>query len=346
MKKKINPRAELISFMRGFFVCPIIAFLHYNNLIEKIIYKNFNSSSFNIIKNKVFIEKILDYLVSLGLLSKHQNKFKTTGLGKKIFLRSGSFLLLHSYKPFINNLEKSLIKSKKISASCDRSQNVIGSGSTNNKKFFPKAIELVKNENIGLIADIGCGDGNFLSQISKKFPSAPIFASDLSKIAVNAAKKRLSKYLPKHKKFFFVCDAANVKKWSNEIKKIKIKKNTKILISVWYILHEISNHNKNNIIKFFKNIKRYLPNSIVLIGEITKMDNKVLVENKHTSIMPEFLFFHELSGQGVLKYEDYGNILKKIPFKLLKNIKFDVMKVNKRKVPSAFIWLLRNKKVI
>ena len=342
MKNKTNPRAELISFMRGFFVCPIIAFFHYNNLIETIIYKKFNSNSFKIIKNKIFFEKILDYLVSLGLLKKFQSKFTTTTLGKKIFLRSGSFLLLHSYKPFINNLEKSLIKSKKISLKCDRSQNVIGSGSTNNKKFFPKAIELVKNENIGLLADIGCGDGNFLSQISKKFPSAPIFASDLSKIAVKAAKKRLSQYLPKQKKKFFVCDAADVKKWSNELKKIKIKKNSKILISVWYILHEISNHNKNNIIKFFKNIKRYLPNSIILIGEITKMDNKTLIDNKHTSIMPEFLFFHELSGQGVLKYKDYGDILKKIPFNLLKNIKFDVMRTNKKKVPSAFIWLLRD----
>ena len=96
---------------------------------------------------------------------KFQSKFTTTTLGKKIFLRSGSFLLLHSYKPFINNLEKSLIKSKKISLKCDRSQNVIGSGSTNNKKFFPKAIELVKNENIGLLADIGCGDGDVIQNL-------------------------------------------------------------------------------------------------------------------------------------------------------------------------------------
>ncbi len=343
MIKKANPRAELISYMRGFFVCPIVAFLHNNNLIDRIISGKFNSNSFKIIKNKFFFEKILIYLVSLDLLSVKNNSFKTTKLGRKILLRSGSFLLLHSYKPFVNNLEKSLIKNKNTSISCDREQNVIGSGSINNKKFFPNAIELVKKENIGLIADIGCGDGNFLSQISKKFPKAPIFASDLSNIAVSAAKRRLSKCLPKNKKKYLVCDASNVKKWSKEINKIKIKSGSKILISAWYILHEISNHKKNNIIKFFRNIKKYIPNSIVLIGEIMKIDNKTLAANKSTSIMPEFLFFHELSGQGVLKYEDYNTILKKIPFKLIKNIKFDNLKLNKKSVPSAFVWLLKNK---
>ena len=43
----------------------------------------------------------------------------------------------------------------------------------------------------------------FVSNI-KKFPSAPIFASDLSKIAVKAAKKRLSQYIPKTKKKNFL----------------------------------------------------------------------------------------------------------------------------------------------
>jgi len=344
MIKNINPRVELISFMRGFFVCPIISFLHNHNLVAKIINTEFNENSFKVIKNKFFFNKVLYYLASLGLLSilKSKKKFKVTKIGKKIFLRSGSFLLLHSYKPYVNELEKNLIKKKTITISCNRAENVVGSGSTNNKKFFPSAIDLVKKEKIGLLADIGCGDGNFLFQISKKFPSASIFASDISKIAVDASKKKL-KSKTSNKIKYLVCDAANVKKWAKEINKIKIPKNSKILISVWYILHEISNNNPNNIVKFFLEIKKYIPQSIILIGEITKFDYETMALNKNTSIMPEFLFFHELSGQGVLKYEDYDKILKKIPYKLEKNIKFDLIKSKTKNIPSAFIWLLKNK---
>ena len=343
MVKNINPRVELISFMRGFFVCPIISFLHTHNLIEKIINTEFNANSFKIIKNKFFFDKILFYLASLGLLSvlKNKKKFKVTNIGKKIFLRSGSFLILHSYKPYVNELAKNLTKKRTMAISCNRAENVVGSGSTNNKKFFPSAIDLVKKEKIGLLADIGCGDGNFLLQVSKKFPSASIFASDISKIAVDASKKKLKTSLSK-KKHYLVCDAANVKKWAKEINKIKIEKNSKILISVWYILHEISRNNPNNVINFFLQIKKYIPKSILLIGEITKFDYETMALNKSYSIMPEFLFFHELSGQGVLKYEDYDSILKKIPYKLEKQIKFDLIKTKNKSIPSAFIWLLRN----
>ena len=98
-----------------------------------------------------------------------------------------------------------------------------------------------------------------------------------------------------------------------------------------------------NIIRFFKDIKKYIPNAIILIGEITKIENHVLALNKDVSIMPEFLFFHELSGQGVLKFSDYDLILKKIPYRLSKCIKFDLMRHNKKTIPSAFIWLLKNK---
>jgi|TARA_Y100000294_G_C8519783_1_gene322387 ubiquinone/menaquinone biosynthesis C-methylase UbiE len=348
MTKKTNPRAEIISLMRGFFVCPIISFLHKHKLTDKIIRDEFSKNSFKVIKNKTFFESILNYLVCLGLLRIKRKKniknifYLSTELGKKIFLRSGSFLLLHSYKPFVNKLEKNLTLKKKLSVSCDRGENVIGSGSINNKKFFPRAVDLLKKENIGLIADVGCGDGNFISQVSEAFPSAEIFASDISNIAVKATKKRLSLKSPSQKKNYLVCDAVNVKKWALKIKKIKVKKNSKILISMWYILHEISKNNKFNIIKFFKTIYKFLPEAIVLIGEITRIDNHILAFNKNTSIMPEFLFFHELSGQGILRMSDYDFILKKIPYKLIKKIEFDIVKYKNLNLPSAFIWLLKN----
>ena len=49
---------------------------------------------------------------SLGIIIPKKEKYKTTDLGKKILSRAGSFLILHSYKPYINDLESLLIKRK------------------------------------------------------------------------------------------------------------------------------------------------------------------------------------------------------------------------------------------
>ena len=339
---KTNPREEIIAMMRGFFVCPIISFLHSQDLIQMMLGKSFSVEKFKKVKNKHFLNNIFLYFTSLGILTtvkKSKSIFKATFLGKKILKRSGSFLLIHSYKPFIDELKKNIISTKNPMIECNRAENVVGSGSTNNKKFFPSAINLLNRNEIDLVADIGCGDGNFLYQLSKKFPGIPVFASDISKIAVNTTKNNLLAL--KSKKKFFVCDASNVKKWSKEIKKFKIGNDAKILVSIWYILHEISKNKPKLIIKFFKELKKNLPNAVVLIGEITRFDHKTLANNKALSIMPEFLFFHELSGQGVLKYEEFKYILKKIPYKLEKNIKFDQVKSSGKKVPSAFIWYLK-----
>ena len=83
-----NPRNVLISFMRGFFICPIISFLLKNNLIEVFLKKKFNFKDFSKIKNKKFFYNILLYMMNLGLIkfiNKNEKLFKATTLGKKIF---------------------------------------------------------------------------------------------------------------------------------------------------------------------------------------------------------------------------------------------------------------------
>ena len=91
-----------------------------------------------------------------------------------------------------------------------------------------------------------------------------------------------------------------------------------------------------------ENLKKYLPNAQILIGEITNIPSDILSKNIDTSIMPEFLFFHQLSNQGVLKYSDFKNIQSKIPQKVNREIKFDIVKFKNKSVPSAFIWSLSN----
>ena len=66
---------------------------------------------------------------------------------------------------------------------------------------------------------------------------------------------------------------------------------------MWYLVHEISKKNKNNVIKFLNNIYQLFPNSEIIIGEILDIDPKILFTGKDISIMPEFYFFMKFQGK-------------------------------------------------
>jgi hypothetical protein len=341
LNKKVNPREELISLLRGFFATPIISLLGRTGIINRINSKKFQIKDCKEIKNKVFLESILSYLESIGLLKKKKKTYTRTFLGKKILSRSGSFHLIHSYAPFINNLEEILKSKTKKNIQCDRNENILGSGLTNGRKFFPKALDLIKDDDFDIVADIGCGNGDFLSKTISKKPKSIFFASDISSKALSETKFNLKRKFPKKKITYLKSNAIDVYRWSKALNNISSKKNQKILISMWYVIHEISQSNKNIIVNFFKKVNKFCPSANIMIGEIIDLEKTVLANNKNLSIMPEFLFFHEISGQGVLKKKDFEFILKNIPYKLEKSAEYDYVTYKKNKIPSAFVWYLK-----
>ena len=87
-----------------------------------------------------------------------------------------------------------------------------------------------------------------------------------------------------------------------------------------------------------------MPNAHIVAGELVKPDYTAMVGNKYNSIMPEYMLFHNLSGQGVLNHKELLHVLKNIPYKLTKNKNFDIIKNKKLSTPSAVAWLLEPKK--
>ena len=109
---------------------------------------------------------------------------------------------------------------------------------------------------------------------------------------------------------------------------------------MWFIIHEFSENKPQKIINYFEKIHKKFPNSKILLGEIVKPDKKILEKNIYNSILPEYIFFHEMSGQGILTYNELKFILKKIPYKLKKQINIDVISYKNKKNPSGIIWIL------
>lgn len=222
----------------------------------------------------------------------------------------------------------------------DRKENIFGSGSTNYRKFFKPTLKFLKNKDFEIIFDLGCGDGFFLDLIDKKFKNKKILGSDLSKIALAETKKRF-----KNRKIKLLnSNANNFKKWSKWILKNFDTNKNDIIISMWFIIHEISKKKPSLIIKFFKNISHSIPNAKILLGEIVEPDFNILNNNRLNTIMPEYLFFHQLSGQGIFSLIELKYILSKIPYKIKYKINIDEISYKNKKNPSGIVWFLEPKK--
>ena len=138
-------------------------------------------------------------------------------------------------------------------------------------------------------------------------------------------------------------DALDVNKWGKEVQ--KVAGNGKIAISMWFLLHEISRAKPENLIKFFGDIHSMFPSSPIAVGEVVCQGEEVLLGNKDKSLMPEYLFFHEMSGQGILLWKEYRHVLENIPYELAYEQLFDEAPDGKgSKVPSTFVWCLVPKK--
>jgi hypothetical protein len=97
-------------------------------------------------------------------------------------------------------------------------------------------------------------------------------------------------------------------------------------------------------IRFFREVRSALPKAEIILGEINALPPELLAEHHEASIMPELLFFHDLSRQGVLSWETWHDVLDEIPYTLIGERQFDLVgEVGEETTPSSFIWHLRPK---
>jgi len=348
----LNPREELVSLLRGSFSCPMISSLGKRGVLTLMLEKPFTVTSFSEIVDKDLFSSVLSYFVSLGLLKSAdqidksgQQTYVVTEFGDKIFRRYGSFNLLNSYGAFLSKIDQMLFEPfNEEKPRCDRLENVIGSGQTNGRKFFPKALEMIKKIDLGLIADVGCGDGNFLSRVLQLFPDVDVVASDISKTSVDFTLKNLRQLFPQAKIQSVLTDATDVACWASFVAEQAKKQNKQVVISMWYLIHEISKGKESVVIDFLNSIYQTCPQAHIIIGEIVAIPENVLAANRYDSIMPEFLFFHEVSGQGVLGWDQYRSILTKIPYELAGESLFDIVKDQAGDIPTGFVWHLKPQK--
>lgn len=340
----LNPREELMFLLRGFFATPLLTALGKQGVLDKFENQPVSIDEIGLELNKNFMQSAFVYLESIGLLYRIDQigkTFQTTSLGAKIFKRYGSFVLLYSYRDLISDVEHLLFDTNATVPKCDRLDNVIGSGLTNGRKFFPTGLESVKNLDVSLVVDLACGDGEFLLRFHEAHPNASIVAADLSPIAIESTKSNFKEKYPSLGLATVETDAKEVSKWMAVVDEVRSHSpDGKMVISMWYLVHEIAEHDVDIVAEFLNSIHEYCPDAHLLIGEIINVEPELLTQSCYGSIMPEFLFFHELSGQGVLTWYQYQQLLQKIPYELAFETQFDLIGAEKKRVPSAIVWRL------
>jgi len=345
----LNPREEIVSLLRGYFTCPLISFLGKRGILDKMIDREFKSSDFTeIINNDMFV-KILMYFESIGIIQRGRGEdiFCATEIGNKIFKRYGSFCLLHSYGSFLNLLEKVLFdKEYTEQPRVDRVENVVGSGQINNRKYFSHALDMIRGNAMPLtLIDVGCGNGTFIKSVLKHASDCQVIGVDISRQALEEAEKNIRAEHKNAALKTILSDGREVSRWLGEgMDAHKSKKTKSLVITMWYLIHEISQKKSAEVVDFLNEIYAIAPRAEIVIGEITSVSADILAFNKNESIMPEFLFFHGISGQGVLTWEEYQNILSRVPYTLKAEKLFDMMAYGEKSIPSGFIWQLTPKK--
>lgn len=179
-----------------------------------------------------------------------------------------------------------------------------GSRQLHGKKFFPAALDCLQSNSPAVLIDIGCGDGAFLECICTRWPTLVTFGLDLSDTAVAIARGRA------------------VSSWSISVPP-ELRDTDSLVISMWFVGHEFSAGSIDVMVRFFQDLNRAFPKAKILLGEINNIAPSDLAHNRDLSIMPEYLLFHELSGQGVLAWADWQLILQQIPYRLEKECRFD-----------------------
>ena len=328
---------NIIQNIRGFYLTQIISYLGKSGYLDKIL----SEEIIDLKKNKLnfsldVLKTIFDYFSNIGFSIKVKNNYRLTELGKDVLRRYSSYFVPHSYKNYLYNLDK-LLKNKKDKINVDRFENILGSGKTHLRYFIHAIHNLKKEKSITSLIDIGIGNADFAINLNKQIKLKKIFGVDFSNVSVKESTKALNKQKIKNQVVYG--DGGNVDKWAK--KAVNFLKKESVAISLWFLIHEITDNSEKKIISFLNKIKYYFPNSPLIICELVKIPNVVLSKNKDTTYIPEYLFFHQLSSQNVLELNKLSSILKKSKYKIKSKIFFDEIKEKSKVYPSCVLYTLK-----
>lgn len=338
-----NPREEIVALLRGQVACPLISRLGEIGWLDRMVAAPFDHDSFNEPAEPAAFRAVMAYLVALELLEEHgsDSGFRATPLGSRVFKRYGTFCILNSYEAYMRSISSLLVPDGSARPQVDRARNVIGSGAIHSRKFFADALDMLRKDDYQMIVDVGCGDGKFLSGCMRTWPAAKLVGVDISPTAVDQTLRRIHHEEAQRHIEGVVADGADLSAWTSFVQQGSEQAGARVLISCWFLIHEISRGQVKIVVDYFAELRKQCPHARVLVGEVVRLTRKTLAINRSSSVLPELTLLHDLSRQGLLSWDQWQRVVAEIPYRLRAERLFDVVRSeNGTSIPSSFIWYL------
>lgn len=302
---KLNPREELVALLRGAFACPAISFLGRRGYVERILSTGWALSP---TEDHGPLGDLARYLAGIGILVEERaGHFIASELGAKVLSRFGAFCIIDSYEPYFRDLDWMLAGDGHPQV--DRARNVIGSGQLHVRKFFPPVLDWIRRNAIDRIVDLGCGDGTFLTETLAIRPELHATGVDLSPVSTGMTAERLSTASDLRT---VTCSAFAVDTWAATANRTS----GRCLITMWFLLHEIHTGEVDRLVAFFEGIAARFPGASLAFAELIRHRPADFAEGRLSSIMPEYVLFHAISGQRILTPTEFAELFARIPYRV------------------------------
>ena len=288
--------------LRGFFATPVISSLGRLGVLDAMTKtSDFNIDNFPNAGNKKLLADTFRYLARLGLLYERagdSDVYNVSEMGEQIFKRANSFYVPHSYLHFMYNYHELLENpSMEINQEVEKLENVLGSGKTHQRYFYPAISYLKRMFSFEVIADLGCGNGHFISTFLKNIPNKKVVGIDISQISVDITRRNLREQFPNLEIKMICSDALDVEKWGDQLK--NYAGTDRIAISMWFLLHEISSNNSDKIIQFF-----WIGHAVIQFRTCGLYVMPLIVDDTEQAVAIVFC-----GGQALVKNKAIGNMV-------------------------------------
>jgi SAM-dependent methyltransferase len=206
-------------------------------------------------------------------------------------LSRGWFYLANGYENVLFHLEDLVRKKKKYGADLVRDGRLVGVGSglASRDIYFPLVLKKLAEASYTRVLDIGCGDGEFLRLLCKRFPGTRAVGVDLSPEAVEAGNEQIRHDDLAGRIHLHVGDALELPAQRDVLKGVDAA-------TTFFVLHEFCGgpgHQKA--VRFLRDFRETLPGIPFLIVETVRPSPDEMRRRPGPAI--EYFLFHDLSSQ-------------------------------------------------
>lgn len=290
----------IASILKGYYIVPLLHALDEAGLLEELSggaevqLTRISSKDINL----PIVRACLDYLFVRGFLTVNGDNYQASAFGQELFKLYPTILLHHSYNSLLANLAHAVTSDQKadINLLRDAALNARASGLLHSRfGTYEYVKQQIKERKPKTIADLGCGNASFMIEVCKERTETRALGLELSPAAISAARDNISAAQLSDRIDIKLCDLRDVDKTRDLLQDGQAD-----FVTSWFVFHEICSADFQKGIDLAAALRCSKRLITVAVTEIYNVDAHGLrqLADRH---FPEFILFHTLSGQRLVK---------------------------------------------